>query len=203
MPVKTWLPWKRQVTWTVTCHIKLLPDKVWKKSPRLVAFALMLKKLLTSKVAAGRIPPPPPPPPRLDRVKWRTQALYLEEEFSGRAQIPQRSREACSTPARGSRTRRLFLVEGETSSASFNTDVASTSSAAASGLLNRTFSTSSLFRSVIPSGRSNRGTPPPGVTQQLQQRPRKIFKKSVALCKQKILRGKIVLDEVINTHFVS
>ena len=27
MPVKIWLPWKRQVTWTVTCHIKLLPDK--------------------------------------------------------------------------------------------------------------------------------------------------------------------------------
>ena len=27
MPVKIWLPWKRQVTWTVTCHIKLLPHK--------------------------------------------------------------------------------------------------------------------------------------------------------------------------------
>ena len=55
MPVKIWLPWKRQVTWTVTCHIKLLPDKFWKKSPSLVAFASILKKLLTSKVAAGRI----------------------------------------------------------------------------------------------------------------------------------------------------
>ena len=26
MPIKRLLPWKRQVTWTVTCHIKLLPD---------------------------------------------------------------------------------------------------------------------------------------------------------------------------------
>ena len=25
MSVKIWLPWKRQVTWTVTCHIKLFP----------------------------------------------------------------------------------------------------------------------------------------------------------------------------------
>ena len=45
MPVKRWLPWKRQVT--------------WKKSPSLVAFASILKKLLTSKVAVGRICPPP------------------------------------------------------------------------------------------------------------------------------------------------
>ena len=41
MPVKIWLPWKCQVTWTVTCHIKLLPDKVSKKSPSLVVFALI------------------------------------------------------------------------------------------------------------------------------------------------------------------
>ena len=53
MPVKIWLPWKRQVTWAVTCHIKVLPDKFWKKSLSLVAF--------------GRIRPPPPPPD-LDRV---------------------------------------------------------------------------------------------------------------------------------------
>ena len=26
MPVKIWFPWKRQATWTVTCHIKLFPD---------------------------------------------------------------------------------------------------------------------------------------------------------------------------------
>ena len=52
------LPWKCQVTWAVKCHIKLLPDKFWKKSLSLVAFALILKKLLTSKVAAGRIRPP-------------------------------------------------------------------------------------------------------------------------------------------------
>ena len=70
MPFKIWLPWKRQVTWTATCHVKLLPDKLWKKSPSLVAFALILKKLLTPKVTADRIPPPPPPPPRgLNRVK--------------------------------------------------------------------------------------------------------------------------------------
>ena len=59
MLVKIWLPWKRQVTWAVTCHIKLLPYKFWKKFPSLVAFALVLKKLLTSKVAAGGIRPPP------------------------------------------------------------------------------------------------------------------------------------------------
>ena len=71
MPFKIWLPWKRQVTWTATCHIKLLPDKFWKKSPSLVAFTLILKTLLTPKVAAGRIrpPPPPPPPTGLNRVK--------------------------------------------------------------------------------------------------------------------------------------
>ena len=58
MPFKIWLPWERQVTWTATCHFELLPDKFWKKSPSLVTFALILKKLLTPKVAAGRIPPP-------------------------------------------------------------------------------------------------------------------------------------------------
>ena len=64
IPVKIWLPWTRQVTWAVICHIELLPGKFWKKSPSLVAFALILKKL-TSKVAAGRIRPPP----GLNRVK--------------------------------------------------------------------------------------------------------------------------------------
>ena len=47
MPFKIWLPWKRQVTWTVTCHIKLLPDKFWKKSPSLVTFASILNKKLS------------------------------------------------------------------------------------------------------------------------------------------------------------
>ena len=32
IPDKIWLPWKRQVKWAVTCHIKLLPGKFWKKS---------------------------------------------------------------------------------------------------------------------------------------------------------------------------
>ena len=58
MPVKIRLPWKHQATWTVTCHIKLLPDNFQRKSQSLVAFALILTKLLTSKDAAGRIRPP-------------------------------------------------------------------------------------------------------------------------------------------------
>ena len=69
MPAKIWLPWKSQVTWTLTCHIFLLPNKFSKKSPSLVAFALIFKKLITCKVAAGRIRPPPSPPPGLNRVK--------------------------------------------------------------------------------------------------------------------------------------
>ena len=40
MVVNTWLSWKRQVTWTDICHIKLFPDK----SQSLVAFASILKK---------------------------------------------------------------------------------------------------------------------------------------------------------------
>ena len=76
MPVKIWLPWKRQVTWTVTCQIKLLPDKFWKKSPSLVAFALILKKLLTSKVAAGRIRLPPPPPPGQKGLNLRVKLTH-------------------------------------------------------------------------------------------------------------------------------
>ena len=78
MPVKIWLPWELQVTWAVTCHIKWLPDKFWKKPPSLVAFALILRKLLSSKVAAGRIPPPPPPfpPSGLNRVNRNETNLY-------------------------------------------------------------------------------------------------------------------------------
>ena len=26
IPVKMWLPWKRQATWTVICHIKSFPE---------------------------------------------------------------------------------------------------------------------------------------------------------------------------------
>ena len=44
MLVKIWFPRKHQVTLTLTCHMKLFPDKVQKKSPSLVAFALILKK---------------------------------------------------------------------------------------------------------------------------------------------------------------
>ena len=46
-----------------------MPDNFYKKSSSLVEFASILKiKLLTSKVAASRIPPPPPD---IDRVKTR------------------------------------------------------------------------------------------------------------------------------------
>ena len=62
MPVKIWLQWKRQVTWAVTCHIKLLPDKFWKKSPSLVAFALILKKVINVQSHRGQNRPPPPFP---------------------------------------------------------------------------------------------------------------------------------------------
>ena len=51
MPFKIRLSWKRQVTWAVTCYIKLLPIDCLKKSASLVAFALILEKLLTSKDA--------------------------------------------------------------------------------------------------------------------------------------------------------
>ena len=134
--------------------------------------------------------------------KLSTQALYLEEEFSGRAEFPSERGTFNTTAWEQNAT---FRVEGETSSASFNTEVASTSSASASGSLNRTFPTSSQFRSVILVGRSNSRTPSPGVTQQYATptTAKKSIRKSVALCKPKILRGKIVLDEVISTHFVS
>ena len=57
--VKIWLPWKRQVTWTMASHTKFLPDNFKKTSPSLVARALRLRTLLTFKVAAGRICFPP------------------------------------------------------------------------------------------------------------------------------------------------
>ena len=56
MPVKIRLPWKRQIAWTKSCHTKLLPDKFLQILLSLVAFASILKKLLTFKV-----PPPPRP----------------------------------------------------------------------------------------------------------------------------------------------
>ena len=59
MPVNIWLPLKRQVTWTVTCHIKLLPDNVYKKPPILIAFAVILKKVINVQSGRGQIPPPP------------------------------------------------------------------------------------------------------------------------------------------------
>ena len=78
MPVQIWLPWKRQVTWTVTCHVKLFLDNFKKNSQSLVAFPLILKKLLTSKVAASRIRPPPPGLNGVKRlVNVRIFVLYL------------------------------------------------------------------------------------------------------------------------------
>ena len=38
MPFKIWLPWKRQVTGIVTCHIKLFPDTFLEKVESLVPF---------------------------------------------------------------------------------------------------------------------------------------------------------------------
>ena len=89
MHVKIWLPWKRQIAWAKTCHTKLLPDKFWEKSPRLVAFASILEKLLTFKVSAStfcpltlrpnrvkyakpyrKIPVVPPPPSPACKLHW-------------------------------------------------------------------------------------------------------------------------------------
>ena len=52
-PVKIWSPWRRQVTWTVTCHIKLLPDNFLKKSPSLNKLKNK-EKCLTDTRARGR-----------------------------------------------------------------------------------------------------------------------------------------------------
>ena len=39
MPVKIWLPWKRQIARTNVCHAKLLPDNNLKQTlPNLVTF---------------------------------------------------------------------------------------------------------------------------------------------------------------------
>ena len=63
MSVKIWLPWKRQVTWTVTCHTKLLPDKFWKKSLSLVCFNI--EKVINLQGRRGQNPHPSPRlPPR-------------------------------------------------------------------------------------------------------------------------------------------
>ena len=68
----------------MACHIKLLPDKFWKKSPSLVAFALTLKKLLMSKVAAGRIRSTPLPPLNNDRsLSKGARKLGNVQFFSG------------------------------------------------------------------------------------------------------------------------
>ena len=47
MPVKIWFPWKRQIDWTNKCHTKLLAESFWEYSLSLVAFASILKTLLT------------------------------------------------------------------------------------------------------------------------------------------------------------
>ena len=44
MPIKIRLPWKHQVMWTVTCHIKLLPDKFWKKVAKFGNVCFNIKK---------------------------------------------------------------------------------------------------------------------------------------------------------------
>ena len=65
MPVKIWLPWKRQIAWAKTCHTKLLPDNFEEKSPSLEAFASISKKVINAQIQRGHfLPPPPPPPPQ-------------------------------------------------------------------------------------------------------------------------------------------
>ena len=63
MTVKIWLPWKSQVTRTVTCHIKLLPDKFWKKFAKFGSVCCNIKKVINVQSRRGQNTPPPPPPP--------------------------------------------------------------------------------------------------------------------------------------------
>ena len=60
MPVKIWLPWKRQSSWTIEADVKMFPDKFYEKSPNLVVIALTVWKLQIFKVGAGSKSPPPP-----------------------------------------------------------------------------------------------------------------------------------------------
>ena len=58
-----WLSWKHEVTWERYVICDMLLDKFWKKSLRLVAFALILKKVINVQSRRGQNPPPPPTPP--------------------------------------------------------------------------------------------------------------------------------------------
>ena len=58
MPVKIWLSWKRQVTLTVTCHIKLLPDNVSKKFGGVCS---NIKKVINAQRRRGQNPLSPLP----------------------------------------------------------------------------------------------------------------------------------------------
>ena len=44
MPVKIWSPWKHQVTWTVTCHIKFVPRQVLEKVAEFGSVCFHIKK---------------------------------------------------------------------------------------------------------------------------------------------------------------
>ena len=57
MPLNMWLSWKRQVVWAVTYYIKWLPHNYQKKSLNLLAFALILKKVIN--VHSRRVQNPP------------------------------------------------------------------------------------------------------------------------------------------------
>ena len=90
MPVEIRLPWKCKIAWTKICHTKLFPDTLKEKSLSLVAFASILKKLLTFKVSDGTFCPPHHPHPgriglmgplvyisRIIRVSRRTSHCML------------------------------------------------------------------------------------------------------------------------------
>ena len=46
MPLNIWLPFKSQAVWAVPYYIKWLPNNFQKKSLNLLAFALILKKVI-------------------------------------------------------------------------------------------------------------------------------------------------------------
>ena len=67
MPVKIWLPWKPQVTWTVVTWLSQVD------SAKFGSVCFDIKKVINVQSRCGQNPPPPPPP-GLDRVKPAREA---------------------------------------------------------------------------------------------------------------------------------